>query len=298
MEFSQLQALVTIAKLRSFARAAEEMARTQPALSIAIKKLEDEIGIPLFERFRRDVGLTDAGKILVDLAQEMLNLRKEAVGAIGELRQLHQGKVAIGANESTNLYLLPKIILGYREQYPKIKIEVYRSSSIQLPQEIKERNLDFGIISFDPVDRELASFPILEDELVLITRPDHRFARKRKVIIQDLGTETFVAHNVTSPSRDHVLQAFRKAGVRLNIGIELSSIETIKQFVEMKMGIAFLPRLCIEKELVEKRLISVQIQDFQHTRKFRVIYLRGKIHSQAAARFLDVLKALTSGAVS
>lgn len=293
MEFAQLQALVSIARFRSFARAAEHMSRTQPALSIAIKKLEEEMGVPLLERFRRDVRLTDAGKILVDLAQEMLNLRKQAVDAIDELRQLHQGKVAIGANESTNLYLLPRIILGYREKYPQIKIEVYRSSSVQLPQEIKDRNLDFGIVSFDPTDRELASFPILEDELVLITRPDHRLARKRKVTIQDLGTETFVAHNVTSPSRDRVLEVFHNAGVPLDIGIELSSIETIKQFVEKKVGIAFLPRLCIEKELREKRLITVPVEGFQHTRKFRVIYLRGKTHSQAASRFLDVLKSMT-----
>ena len=268
MEFAQLQALVSIARFRSFARAAEHMSRTQPALSIAIKKLEDEMGVPLLERFRRDVRLTDAGKILVDHAQEMLNLRKQAVDAIDELRQLHQGKVAIGANESTNLYLLPKIILGYREKYPRLA---------------------------DALDQEdRASFPILEDELVLITRPDHRLARKRKVTIQDLGAETFVAHNVTSPSRDRVLEVFHNAGVPLKIEIELSSIETIKQFVEKKVGIAFLPRLCIEKELLEKRLIAVPVEGFQHTRKFRVIYLRGKIHSQAASRFLDVLKSRTS----
>lgn len=290
MEFFQLEAFLAVARLKSFAQAAEELAHTQPAISISIKKLEQEIGSPLFDRYRRQVKLTDAGSALIEYAAQILNLRQEAFTAIEELQHLHEGKVRIGANESTNLYLLPKMILTYREHFPRIKVEVFRSSSIQLPREIKERNLDFGIIAFDPADRELESFPILEDELVLIVPPDHILAKKRKATIETLGTETFVAHNVKSPSRDHVIAAFRDAGVPLNIGIELSSIETIKQFVEMNLGIAFVPRLAITNELREKKFVVVPLRDFQHKRILRVIFLRDKVHSHAAAKFLNVMR--------
>jgi DNA-binding transcriptional LysR family regulator len=289
MELRQLEAFLAVAQEHGFGRAATKLGLTQPAISIAIRKLEQELGAPLFDRFRRDARLTDAGQILLDHAQRILNLRDEAARAIEELRQLHRGKLTIGANESTNLYLLPKMILAFRERYPDIKVEVFRSSSVQLPGEIKERNLDFGIISFDPEDDELESFPLFHDELVLILPPHHRLARKRKIPFEELAKEIFVAHNVKSPSRDYVINSFRKHGITLNIGIELSSLETIKEFVEMKLGIAIVPKLSVEKELLQKKLVSVTVEGFEYHRTLNVIYLRNKEYSHAARSFIDVI---------
>jgi DNA-binding transcriptional LysR family regulator len=120
-------------------------------------------------------------------------------------------------------------------------------------------------------------------------RPDHRLARRRKVALRDLAPETFVAHNVRSPSRDYVIDTFRKAGVPLNIGIELSSLETIKQFVEMKVGVAILPRLSVEQELRDRKFVVKAVEGFRHVRTLRVIFLRGKVQSRAASKFLEVL---------
>ena len=292
MEFSQLEALAAVARHRSFHGAAEELGLTQPAVSIAIRKLEKEVGAELFDRYRRDVRMTEAGRILHEYAQTILNLRTEAGTALDDLRQLRRGKVTIGANESTSLYLLPGVILAFRQRHPEIKLEIYGSSSENLPMEVKERNLDFGIVAFDPMDRDLEWFPILDDELVLIVPPGHRLARRRKVTIQDLGTETFVAHNVKTPSRDYVVDFFRSHGVPLNIGIELFSLETIKQFVELKQGIAFLPNLVVRQEVQEKKFVIVPLQEFHHQRTLRVIYLRGKVQSHATTAFLEVVKTL------
>lgn len=296
MEFAQLEALVAIARSRSFSRAAEQLARTQPALSISIKKLEEEVGALLFDRSQREVTLTEVGQVLFEYAQRILNLRREALATIEEIRQLHTGRVTLGANESTSLYVLPRIILAFRERYPTIKIEVYRSFSERLPREIKERNLDFGIVSFDPNESELASFPILEDELVLILPPHHPLAQREKVTLKDLGGEPFIAHNVRSPAREHVIRAFRRARVPLNIAIELTSIETIKEFVKMGLGLAFVPRMCIEEELQQGKLATVPIQGFRYRRVLRVIYLRDKVHSHAAQKFLEVIRAMAPNA--
>ena len=290
MEFGQLEALSAVAREHSFGRAAEQLSRTQPAISIAIAKLETEFEASLFDRFRGDVRLTAAGQVLFDYAQKILNLRSEAGQAIEELRRLHHGKVTIGANESTSLYVLPGMILKFREKFPYIKVEVFHSSSVQLPQEIKERNLDFGIIAFDANDRELVSFPILRDELILVLWPEHKLAKKSQISFKELGNETFVAHNVKSPSRDYVVQAFRKRHVPLNIGIELSNIETIKQFVERKLGIAIVPRLSVEEELQNGKLVTVAVQGFQHRRTLSVLSLRSKAYSHAATAFLDMLR--------
>lgn len=290
MEFHQLEALVAVARLQSFGRAAEHLHLTQPAISIAIRKLEVEVGAALFDRYRKEIRLTEAGRVLLEYAQSILNLKGQAGDALSELRALHRGKVRIGANETTNLYVLPQLILAFRSRYPDVKVEVFRSSSVQIPQELKERNLDFGFIAYDPIDPDLLFVPILEDPLILVVRPDHRFAKRRKIRLQDLGAETFVAHNVRTPSRDYVIDIFRKNSVPLNIGIELSSIETIKQFVELKLGIAFLPGLSVEKELAERKLVPVKVESFNHTRLLRAIYLKDKVHSHAAEKFLEVVK--------
>jgi DNA-binding transcriptional LysR family regulator len=289
MELGQLEAMIAVARSRSFAQAAQEIGRTQPAVSIAVKKLEEEIGAPLFDRVRRDIRLTAAGEIFYDYAVKILNLRAQSKESIDELRKLQTGKVRIGANESTSLYLLPEAILSFRAQFPAIRVEAFRSSSVQLPYEIKERNLDLGIISYDTEDPDIESFPLMEDELVLIVLPNHPLTKKRKVMLADLGAEVFIAHNVHSPSRQHVIEIFRKKRVPLNIGIELSNIETIKDFVRRKMGIAFIPRLCVEKELADAEFRVVRVQDFHHIRTIRAILLKDSNHSHAALQFLRVL---------
>ncbi len=290
MEFAQLEAFITIAQERSFSRAAEQMARTQPAISIAIKKLEEEIGVPLLDRSHKSIELTDAGEVMFEYAQKIINLRSEAINAVNELRQLHHGKVTVGANESTSLYFLPRVILAYRQQHPQIKVEVYRTFSEQLPRLVKEHQLDFAILAYDPQDSQLESFPVLNDELVLIMNPTHRLAKKSKVTVHELGQESFLAHNVKSPARDRVIQFFRDHETPLNISIELATIETIKRFTEMNMGLAIVPRMCVEEEIQTKKLITVPIQGLKISRALRVIYLRDRVLSHAAAAFLKLVK--------
>src|SRR6266849_2776511 len=130
MELFQLETFLAVAESRSFSRAAQKLHRTQPAVSQTIRKLESDIGEPLFDRSSRDANLTDAGRLLVDYAEKLLNLRSEAGSAITELRELHAGKLAIAANEFTAIYLLP-VLEKFRHQSPMIKVAVQRSLSSQ-----------------------------------------------------------------------------------------------------------------------------------------------------------------------
>ena len=126
MDINQLEVLVAVAQEKSFSRAAERLHRTQPAVSQAIRRLETELGEPLFDRSSKDGTLTAAGRVLFDFAQQMLNLRHHAHTAIKELKDLHHGKLTLSANEYTVMYLLPLIPL-FRARHPHIKIEVKRS---------------------------------------------------------------------------------------------------------------------------------------------------------------------------
>ena len=177
MDLAQLEIFLCIADERSFSRAAEKMLRTQPALSIAIKRLEEELGETLFDRSSKSGTMTEAGKILYSYAQKMINLRDEAREAIGELRGMFRGRLTIGANESTSFYVLPALLLEYRKRHPQIKIEVFRNVSEKIPLEVVERNLDFGFLSYDPMNPALQSFEVNRDELVLVVPAETSIGR-------------------------------------------------------------------------------------------------------------------------
>jgi len=290
MDLSQLEIFTRIAEEKSFSRAAEKMLRTQPAISIALKRLEEELGETLFDRSNRSGTLTEAGVILLSYAQRMLNMREEALRAIGELRAMHRGRLTIGANESTSLYLLPRLLLDYRKQHPQIKIEVYRNISERIPSEVLERNLDFGFLSFDPMHPALESLPVYRDELVFVTSPRHRLAGRKKVSVADLGEEQFIAHNVKTPSRNRIFELFAEHQTPLNISIELATLETIKDFVRRDAGVAILPRLSVTEDLGAGSLKEVAIEGMRIEKILRVVFRREQTLSHAARAFLELVK--------
>lgn len=290
MDLAQLEIFLCVAEQKSFSRAAEKMLRTQPALSIAIKRLEEELGETLFDRSSKSGTLTEAGHILLSYAQRMINMRDEAMESIAELRGMYRGRLTIGANESTSLYLLPELLLEYRNLYPQIKIEVFRNVSERIPSEVLERNLDFGFLSYDPMNPLLQSIELNRDELALVVPPGHRFADRKQVTVKDLGEEQFVAHNVKTPARTRIFELFAQHNTPLNICIELATLETIKAFVELRAGIAILPRLAVRDEIEAGKLIEVSVKGMKIEKTLRLVFRRENTLSHAAKSFLDLVR--------
>ena len=156
MDLASLQVFQTVARERSFSRAAEKLYRTQPAVSISIRKLEEWVGQPLFIRGSGARNLTDAGVLLLEYAERMLNLREEIRKGIKELHGLERGQVEIGANESSIHALLPALD-RYRRVHPGIHIRVHRVFSRDIPRELLNYHLDLGVISYIPEERELGT---------------------------------------------------------------------------------------------------------------------------------------------
>src|SRR5438445_5188921 len=156
MEMHPLRVFLTVANEKSFSRAAEKLLRTQPAISLALQRLEAELGEKLIDRSAKDLVLTDAGRTVLDYAQRFESLRLELENSLAELRDKSSGRLVIGANESTTLYLLPHIA-AYRKLYPKVKVQVRRSFSSKIPTELLNGNLELGVISYDPEDDRLVS---------------------------------------------------------------------------------------------------------------------------------------------
>ena len=292
MDLGQLEVFLMVAREGKFSRAAEKLHRTQSAVSQSIHKLEEDIGEHLFDRSSRDGLLTDAGRVLKEYAERLLNLRDDASGALAELRELQRGKLAIAANEFTALYLLP-VLAEFRRLHPMIKIMVQRSLGSHIPDDLLRHTSELGVLTYDPDEPQLHSIIVYLDELIFVVPPTHPLATESQVSIRQLGAESFVAHIVSSPYREKVIQAFRRHKTPLHMDIELPTLQAIKRFVAMGNGVALLPEISVEDELARGELVRIPVRELRLHRKLRLVYRKSASISHAAQAFLKVAEAVS-----
>jgi DNA-binding transcriptional LysR family regulator len=291
MELHQLETFLAVAEERSFSRAAVRLHRTQPAVSQVIRKLEAAVGETLFDRAARDGSLTASGVLLRDYALRLLALRREASSALGELKSLESGRLQLAANEYTCMYLLPAID-RYRREFPHITVAVHRMLASRIPDELNLRTFELGMLSFRPDPAYFRSIAVYADTLAFIVSPSHPLAGAKRVSISQLGEETFIAHNVASPLRRKVIEAFQRHRTPLNMGIELPTIEAIKRFVAMGNGVALIPHLTVAQELKSGDLVRIPVEDLEARRILRLVHRRQTTLSYAARAFLRTIKTL------
>jgi DNA-binding transcriptional LysR family regulator len=291
LDIAQLEVFLAVAREGGFSRAAEKLYRTQSAVSQAVRKLEKEIGEPLFDRSSREGLLTDAGRILQEYAERLINLRENAREALTELRELQMGKLVVGANELTALYLL-RVLGEFRRLHPAIRIVVQRSLGSQLPDDVRRHRCEFGVLTYEPRDEELSSIVVYSDELIFVVPPQHPLARESRISIRQLGAESFVAHIVPSPYRDRVIQLFEKHKTPLHMGVELPTLQAIKRFVALGNGVAFLPEISVEDEIARGDLVRIPIQELSEHRKLRLIHRKAGALSHAGRAFLKVAESV------
>ena len=289
MELYPLKVFLTVATEKSFSRAAEKLLRTQPAISLAVQKLESDLQEKLIDRSGKELLLTDAGRIVIEYARRFENIESELANSLTELRDNSAGRLTIGANESSALYLLHHL-QQYRRTYPKVKVQVRRSLSSKIPAQLIDGELELGLASFDPEDERLISIVIYTDHLSFVVSPKHRLASRKDVAITELGMETFIAHNVLSPYRAVVLREFQRHKVPLNMDVEMPTVETIRKLVQRNEGVAFLPRMCVEQEIQQGALCEIRVNEIQVDRKIRLLYPARRALSHAAKAFLELVR--------
>ena len=289
MTLEDLRVFAIVAAERSFSRAARKLRRTQPAVSQAIRRLEDSAGERLIDRSARDGTLTDAGSLLLDYATRLVRLADEAGGAVAELKSIRKGRVLIGSNEGGVHAVLP-LIAAFRGSHPGVLVEVRRVHARQMAQEVLLRSVDFGVLTFTPAERELQSIVIGTDELVLLMAPSHPLAKRRQVTMEEMGRQTVIAHNDPSPARDRVLRKYEERHAPLNIQMSLPSLDGIKRAVEMGLGVALLPRRCAQTEIARGQLVEVRVPELRSPRQMRFVYRRDGALSHAAQAFLEVVR--------
>jgi len=290
MDLPTLRIFLAVAEERSFSRAAAKVHRTQPAVSQAVRRLESDLGEELFDRSSKSGTLTEAGRVLQNYGQRLVRLAEETESAMRELRDLRRGRVLIGANEAAVHTLLP-LIARFHEKVPDIAIDVRRVPARQIALEVQQGSLDFGALTFRPSETGLLEIIVATDELVLLAPPSHPFARKKQVSMEEVAGEAVVAHNDPSPARERVLRLFEQRHIPLNMVIALPSLDGIKRAVELKLGVALLPRRCAITEIASGRLVAVQVTGLSRKRQVSIV-CRKSHRSHAADAFLEVAQGL------
>lgn len=291
MDLAALRIFLAVAHERSFSRAAAKVHRTQPAVSQAVRRLEADLGEQLFDRSSKTGTLTEAGRMLQNYGQRLVRLAEETESSVRELRDLRRGRVLVGANEAAVHTLLP-LIGRFRQRYPDITIDVRRVPARQIAVEVQQGSLDFGALTFRPSEQGLLEVPVGSDELALLVPPTHPLASQKQVSMEEVAGEPVVAHNDPSPARERVLRMFQERHLALRMVISLPSLDGIKRAVEMKLGVALLPRRCALTEIASGRLVAIPVTGISRRRQVTLVCRRAH-RSHAADAFLEVAQEKT-----
>jgi DNA-binding transcriptional LysR family regulator len=288
MEFQQLEMFAAVLEEGSISRAAQRVCRTGPAVSIALKKLEAEMGTPLFERNdRHSHQLTASGKLLYEHAKRILDLRREAETAVKH--SSHDATLRIGTHESTSLYLLPSLMARLNKTHPRIKTEVICGNADRLLLALANRAIELALIGEAPAETELDGYILKRDELVVIAKPDHRLSNRQHISVEDLRDEYLIVQGSKSLLRERIVQAMRASGIPFNIGVENVGIEAIKRMVINGLGIGFIPTMCVSEEVANGKLVALKVDDLRTDWNISLVWRKDHSLSRIAREFVELI---------
>jgi DNA-binding transcriptional LysR family regulator len=290
MDLLHLEHFLAVVEEGTFTRAAERMNRTQPAISQSVRRLEEEIGSPLFARDVHEVTLTEAGRVLADYARRLLTMRDDALRQVSELRTLKAGRLTIAAHESAAVYLLPAPLRNYLQKFPNIKVGIRRSRLAEIPRQVMDREVDVGFVKDEPAFHELHWVEVFSDEMALVASPDHPLVQRPHVNIRDLGSENFVIHHGCSATSDRILQLFEEHGTRCRVAAELWSFENVKSFVRERVGLAIVPGITVRQELADGALVRIPLSELQMPRRTLMVYRDQGYVSDSASELIKLVR--------
>jgi LysR family transcriptional regulator, transcriptional activator of the cysJI operon len=285
----RLRVFHAIAQAESFTKAAELLHLTQPGLSKHIKHLEEELGVPLFDRMARKVSLTSAGEILYEAAREVIASVASAEQRIQELAGLRRGRLRVGASFPVGLYVLPRLLAAYRKQYPDIKVTLAISTTANIEAKVLDNKIDFGLVSADVQHPKLLTLAFMTDELVVIVPPEHKWAHRRNVRAQELSAETFIVAARGAGARATVEERLKAKGIALQNVLDFVNAEGVKHAVEAGLGISIQPRGIVQREIEAGSLAALRLADMDSEIQYVYICRKKQYPSSAQRAFVEML---------
>jgi DNA-binding transcriptional LysR family regulator len=293
---NQLRTFVTVARRLSFTRAAEELHLTQPAVSAHIRKLERALGGELFEQIGRRVGLTATGQILYRYAERMLALEEDLRAEIADVQEVCQGSLAIGTSTTIGISALPDLLRQYRQAHPLVRLQVRIGNYPEVIHWLLDGHLDVGLMSnYAPDQRgddRLTATPVLQDHLVLVVDPGHRWASRPSVGPKDLENEPFVLPGTGNQLRQQAEDMLAPHGVTPDVVAESNSLPAIARLVETGIGVALISKLAVADELEQGRLCEVRLRGLDAPRPVFLLIHRDKHRTPPIRAFQALLPPL------
>lgn len=293
MPYEAMRTFAEVARQGSFSRAGRLLLRSQSAVSLQVQKLEEAVGRRLLERTTKRVELTEAGRVLLGYLQQSEALLEQAGRELEDLDQLERGRLVICASDTTGCYRLPDILKRYRERHPGIEIVIRNATSPRTTQAVLDHEVDLGIVTLRELDSGLEAEALFPRRDVLICHPQHRLARRKRILLKDLERYPFILLDDRCSSRRILDDLCAEARAELSIQMELSSIEVIKRFVRIDAGLSVVPEMAVHEEVAGGALETVELMDLQRGPRYEmgVVYKRGRYLTLAARSFLEELRA-------
>lgn len=288
MDFKQLESFVTIAKLRSFSKAAEKLYLTQPTISNHIQSLESELGTILFNRTNKNITMTRAGEILYEYAISILNKKETAYFALNEFKGRIEGILEIASSSIPEQYFLVDVIRDFNGDYPDVRYILMKYDSREVIEKLLSGDIDFGIVGSRTDHAYLEYINILDDDMILVAPNNQKFKKLTSLNSESLKSLPLILREEGSGTRDALMKALNAIGVvqdDLMIFAEVEDNETIKKFVMNGLGATFISKRAVEKELEEGSLILIPVEGFHINRQFHFVYHKKRVLAPLAETF-------------
>ncbi len=291
MEIRQLKAFLAIAEAKTFTAGARRVNVTQAAISMQIRQLEEEVGLPLFTRTPRRVILTEAGEYLLERARKILREHDSALAEIAEVAGAEYGRLRIGSASGTfAMNQLPNIMAGLREKFPNAELSVSAGTSEKLVDKMMHGELDTAFVSL-PVDNlNVSTESLFSDEIVAIAHPKHPLAKEKFISAATLAGEKLILGERGGNTRRMIDDFFQAANVKPNVSMELSRQEAITKMVEEGMGVGMAGAKSVAKEIRDGKLISWFIEGAEIKWELGLARLRGGHFSPIGKEFVRLCK--------
>lgn len=286
----QLVIFEAVVKHLSFTRAAAALHLTQPAISIQVRQLEEQLGLPLFEQIGKKIHLTEAGRELHRHSQ-LITQEVEAIGeSIAELQGVKKGTLAIAVATTAN-HFTTKLMARFAQEHPGIRLHLEVTNRKRLLQQLAENEKEIVIMGKPPEGQEIYGEPFLDNPLVVIASPQHPLADHAAISLQELAGERFVLRESDSGTRNAMENFFRQYAFKLDAPLEMTSNESLKQAVAAGLGLGVVSIHTLELELVTKRLKVLPVEGFPLQRRFYIARRENKQLSPVARAFWELVVA-------
>ena len=292
MDLWRLQVFCRVVELRSFSRAAEAVCLSQPTVSSHIKDLENHFECKLIDRLGRRVIPTKAGSLLYSYATKIIALKQETENALAEFQGKIKGHLTIGASTIPAGYILPALLGKFKEAYPEVMVTLVQGDTQRIIRDTLEGKVELGIVGAKAKEVQLVQKKIIDDQMFLITPPQHRWAAKRSVVMGDLVREPFIVREAGSGTRQSIDMVLHKSGHSLdalNVVAEMGSTEAVRQGIKAGLGISILSECAVAEELATGSLKKVKLRGVSFERAFYLTFHRHRTQSPLCQTFIKFL---------